>query len=243
MGPEQAENRADDNGTHAAPSFETVEQVVRAQLAKALGGVRGMIEAAIPTIAFTLTWVTTRELKLALWISLGAAVVLLVARLLQRTTVQFVLNSMFGIAIAAVFALRSGEARDAFLPGVIYNGAYAAILVLTIVIGWPLLGFIVGSVTGDPTAWHRDRAIVRLCARLTWLLAIPCILRVAIQYPLWAADQVALLGTAKIVMGWPLQVAALLAMAWVLARNATPLEDADRAERLLSRPPEAAAGE
>ncbi|HSE72533.1 MAG TPA: DUF3159 domain-containing protein, partial [Nocardioidaceae bacterium] len=55
---------------------ETVEAVVRAQLARALGGKRGMVEAAVPTLIFTLTFVTTKELRLALVISVAAAVLL-----------------------------------------------------------------------------------------------------------------------------------------------------------------------
>jgi hypothetical protein len=34
---------------------------------------------------------------------------------------------------------------------------------------------------------------------------------------------VATLGVTKVVMGWPLQVLALAAMAWLLARNRTPV--------------------
>lgn len=209
----------------ATPDVETVEQVVRQQLAKALGGVRGMLEAAVPTIGFTVTYVVANQVRLAVGVGIALALVLLVVRLVQRQTPQFVINSLIGIAIAAVFALRSGEARDAFLPGILYNGAYAVVLVATIVIGWPLVGFIIGSVTGDPTAWHRDRRIVRLCRTLTWLLAIPCVLRVVVQYPLWSADLVGWLGTAKVLMGWPLQVAALAAMAYVLGRNHTPVSE------------------
>jgi len=33
-----------------------------------------------------------------------------------------------------------------------------------------------------------------------------------------------LLGTAKVVLGWPLQIASFAAMAWLLSRNHTPLE-------------------
>lgn len=208
----------------------TVEQVVRAELAKALGGRRGIAEAAIPTIAFTIAWVTSRDLELSLGLGLVFAVAALLIRLVQRQSVQFVFNALVGIAIAAVFALRSGDARDAFLPGILYNGGYAIVLVVTIVIGWPLVGFIVGSATGEPTEWHRDKALVKLCSRLTWLLAVPCILRVLVQYPLWAADRVALLGTAKIAMGWPLQVAALAAMVWVLSRDSIPLESPPQEE-------------
>ena len=224
-------------------SVETVEQVVRAQLAKALGGRRGMVEAAVPTIMFTALWLTTRELRLALLVSGAAAVVMLVVRLAQRSTVQFVLNAIFGIAIGWLFvnisASRGGSADDQalayFLPGLLYNTGYAVVMALTCVIGWPLVGFMVGSVTGDPTAWHEDRQVVRLCTQLTWLLALPCVLRVVVQAPLWLAGShggldadtaVAALGIAKIALGWPLQLAALASMAWVLGRGHTPLEGA-----------------
>jgi uncharacterized protein DUF3159 len=206
-------------------AYATVEAAVRAQLSKALGGVRGMIEAAVPTMGFTATYVATKELKLALWIGVGAAVLLLAVRLAQRSTSQFVLNSLVGIAIAAVFALRSGKAEDAFLPGIIYNSAYAVGMIISIVVRWPLVGFIIGSVTGDPTAWRRNPAIVRLCSRLTWLLLFPCLLRVVVQYPLYLAGQVGWLGIAKIGLGWPLQVAALGAMVWILARGRTPMDE------------------
>lgn len=206
--------------------IETVEQLVRAQLSKALGGPRGIAESAVPTAAFTVLWIVTRDLNTSLLVSLGAAVVLLAIRLLQRSQVQFVLNAGVGIAIAAVFALRSGEAKDVFLPGILYNSGYAALLIVSIVVGWPLVGFIVGSVTGEATEWHDDKAMVKLCKRLTWMLALPCIVRVAIQLPLYSAGSVAWLGTSKIVLGWPLQVAALAAMVWLLSRNSTPLEHA-----------------
>ncbi len=43
-----------------APTLDTVEAVVRQQLSKALGGPRGMVEAAVPTIMFTVLWLVTK---------------------------------------------------------------------------------------------------------------------------------------------------------------------------------------
>ncbi|MEV7803362.1 DUF3159 domain-containing protein [Microbispora sp. NPDC088329] len=208
----------------APAAHATVEAAVRAQMSKALGGRRGIVEAAVPTIAFTGTWVGTNELKASLIVGIASAVVLLLLRLAQRTTPQFVLNSLVGIGIGAFFATRTGDAKDVFLPGILYNGGYAAGMLLSIVVRWPVVGFLIGSVTGDPTAWHNDPALVRLCSRLTWLLMLPCLLRVVVQLPLYWADQVTALGVAKIALGWPLQVAALAAMVWVLARGRTPIE-------------------
>ncbi len=230
----------DEAPSAARPSVETVEAVVRAQLSKALGGRRGMIEAAVPTIIFTVVWLTTRELVLALSLSVGAAVVLLAVRLVQRSTPQFVVNALFGIGIGWLFvriaASRGGsddeQALAYFLPGILYNSGYTVLLALTCLVGWPLVGFMVGSVTGDPTAWHADRQVVKLCTTLTWLLALPCLLRVAAQAPVWLAGNsgamdadtaIAVLGVLKIALGWPLQLAAIAAMVWVLGRDRTPI--------------------
>jgi hypothetical protein len=224
-------------------AVDTVEAVVRAQISKALGGRRGMVEAAVPTLVFTVVWLTTKDLRLALLASLALALVALAVRLVQRSTVQFCLNALFGIGIAGVFVMISArhgagvddQALAYFLPGIIYNTGYTIVLALTCLAGWPLVGFMVGSVTGDPTAWHRDRQVVRLCTVLTWLLVLPCLLRVVVQAPIWlaahggsihAGTAVAVLAVLKIVMGWPLQLAALGAMAWVLARGRTPVEPA-----------------
>lgn len=222
----------------------TVEEAVRHQLSTALGGKRGMLEAAVPTVVFTVLFLTTHELKLAIAVSVAVALVLLVVRVVQRSSVQFVLNALFGIGIGAFFAWRAarggGDAGDQalayFLPGLIYNAAYAVAMIASILVRWPVVGFMVGSVAGDPVEWRRDANVVALCSRLTWLLVAPCIIRVLVQTPMYLAGRngwwdtdaaVAALGTTKLLLGWPLQVAALAAMVWLLSRNHTPLRAED----------------
>ena len=210
----------------------TVEQVVRAQLAKALGGPRGIVESAVPTALFTVCFLVSKDIRLSLIVSIGVTALLLLVRVVQRSTTQFVFNALIGIGIGALFAYRASQsggseedvARAVFTPGLIYNSAYALVIVLTILVGWPIVGFMVGSVMGDPTAWHSDKAVVRLCSQLTWILAIPCVIRVAVQLPLWLDHQIGLLGASKIALGWPLQLASFAAMGWLLSRNRTPVD-------------------
>lgn len=231
-------------------TISTVEALVRAQLSKALGGPRGIVEGALPTAAFTIAYVVTDELRIALVVAVGLAALMLLIRLCQRSTVQFVLNALFGIGIGALFAARAGgggngddQALAYFLPGILYNAGYSVVLLLSVVTRWPLVGFFVGAVTGDPSAWREDPAMVKLCGRLTLLLAAPCIVRVLVQFPLYQAGQVGWLGTSKVVMGWPLQVVALGAMVALLARGHTPLATGSEGPAAPAASPTAASTE
>jgi len=207
----------------------TVEEIIRQRLSAALGGWRGSLEAALPTIAFVITWTVTKELRPSI-IAAGAMVVLLgLVRVVQRSSLQYVATAAFATAIAAFFAARSGRAEDAFLPGIITNAAYAVLSLVSVLGKSPMVGFLVGA--GDPRAkedpmrWRRDRALVAVCNRLTLVMTAMFALRVAIMYPLYLAGNVAALGTAKVLLGWPLWVAALAVMGAMLVRGSTPHTD------------------
>jgi hypothetical protein len=201
----------------------TVEEIIKAQLNKALGGKRGVVEGAVPTITFTISWIVAHNLRLSLFLGGGAAFVLLLVRLAQRSTPQFVLNSLFGIGIAAFFALRSGRAEDAFLPGMMWTGVVSGLMLLSILTRWPFVGFMLGAANpDDPVAWRRDPAIVKVCSRLSWLLLLPGVLKLSVQVPLYLAAEPAWLGVAKVVLGWPAYLGALGLATLLLMRGKTP---------------------
>ena len=116
---------------------------------------------------------------------------------------------------------------------------------------WPLIGFMLGNVTGDPTGWRTDRQVVTLCTRLTWVLGLPGIVGVLLQGPVWLAGwsgavsakaAVLALGTLRYGLGWPLRIGALALMGWLLGRNHTPvapssLEPRQRHRRLSGPQP------
>ncbi|HEU5159329.1 MAG TPA: DUF3159 domain-containing protein [Streptosporangiaceae bacterium] len=211
------------SGARPHGASATVEAIIRAQLNKTLGGKRGVVEGAIPTITFTVCWISTHELRLSLFLGGGAALALLIVRAVQRSTPQFVLNSLIGIGLAAFFALRSGKAQDAFLPGMMWTGAVSGMMLLSILTRWPFVGFLVGAANPeDPLAWRRDPAMVKVCTRLSWLLLIPGVLKLAVQIPLYLSAQVAWLGVSKVALGWPAYLGALGLAAVVLMRGNTP---------------------
>ncbi len=206
------------------PGATTVEEVVRHRISQAIGGWRGSIEAAAPTVVFVTVWTITKKLRLALALAAACVLCALVVRLVTRQTPKFALGSLFGLAFASFFALRSGRAEDVFLPGIVYSCTMLGITLLSVVLRWPVIGFMVGAAhADDPLGWRRDTGVVRLCQRLTLVFSALFGIRAAIMVPLYLADQVGWLGVAKIALGWPLYVAALLAAGAVLLRGNTPL--------------------
>lgn len=82
----------------------------------------------------------------------------------------------------------------------------------------------VAAVNEAFTAWRRHSGIVTVARRLGWVLAGLAGVRLAVQVPLYLAEQVAALGVAKIVLGWPAYAAAVVAMGLILVRGHTPLD-------------------
>lgn len=204
----------------------TVEEVVRRRLSEGVGGLRGSVEAAVPTVAFVIAWSLTHGVRPALVAAAVPVVLALLVRLAQRSSPRYALSSLVALAVAAFFALRTGRAEDAFLPGILGSVGLLLVTAASLVARWPLVGFVVGATSTDPTAWRRHRGVRRLCQRLTIVLAALYAVRVAIMLPLYLAGQVGWLGVTKVVLGWPLYAVALAVMGALLLRGRTPL-DAD----------------
>ena len=209
----------------------TVESLIRERLSSALGGARGSFETALPTVAFVVAWTLRHDVKIAVSASAAIVLILLVVRLATRQTPRYVLSAVVATAIAAFFALRSGRAEDAFLPGILTSAAWGVASLVSVAVRWPLVGFIVAAgdpqMAQDPTAWRRDRGLVTVCQRLTMVLVGLYAVRVVVMFPLYLAGQVTLLGVAKIALGWPAYLFAVAIMGMMLVRGKTPLTAPD----------------
>ena len=208
---------------------ETVEALIRHRRGVALGGWRGSVETALPTVVFVVVWsVRDHDVRTAAIAAVGVALVLAAVRVVQRSSLQHVLGALVATGIAAFVAVRSGRAEDAFLPGILTSGVFLVGTLVSILTRWPVVGFLVGAgdprAAEDPFGWRRDSGMIRVCSRLTWVLVGLYVVRLAVMVPLYLGSQVALLGVAKIALGWPLWVAGLALMGWMLVSGHTPLE-------------------
>jgi hypothetical protein len=110
-----------------------------------------------------------------------------------------------------------------YLPGLLIQLGYGLALLISIVVGWPLVGVIAGPLLGEGSTWRDDPARRRLYVRLSWLWVAMFALRLLVQVPLYRHDQVVALGLVRLLMGWPLYLlVGFLTYAWI--RRAPPLE-------------------
>lgn len=164
-----------------------------------------MFDSGLPSVVFVLVYLLNgRNLQPALIAALGAGVLILIWRLFRRQPLTQVLAGFAGVAISAYVSSRTGEARDFFLWGLIVNVAYGSAFLVSLAVRWPLMGLVVGAITGDPTGWRSDAELRRTFAAATWVWVFVFGGRILVQVPLYLAGWVGALGTAKIIMGWPL---------------------------------------
>lgn len=178
-------------------------------LDKAIGGWRGLIDSALPSMLFILIFVFQKNLNNALVASLAIGGVLLVIRLFERKSLTQVFSGFIGLTISVFLTWRTKDASNFFLTGIVTNGIYGFFLLISVLIRKPLIGYLVGSLVGDTSGWLKHPLLVRAYTTVTWLWVAVFSLRLLVQIPLYLNDNIALLGTVKIFMGWPLYLFAV----------------------------------
>jgi hypothetical protein len=173
-------------------------------LSKAIGGWRGLVDSALPSMLFILIFVFQQDLNNALIAAFILGGILLLIRLFERKPLTQVISGFVGLSISVLITWRTKDASNFFLTGIITNAVYGFALLVSVLIRKPLIGYLVGSLVGDTSGWLKHPLLVRAYTIVTWLWVGVFGLRLVVQIPLYLNDSVALLGSVKIFMGWPL---------------------------------------
>ena len=113
-----------------------------------LGGARGIAEAVVPGLVFLGFYVLSGALLLSAIASALCSVLFAIIRLIQRQSIVQSLSGLLGVGIALVWALVSGKGINFFTWGIVTNAAWALVLLVSLVIGWPLVSVLFGLLTG-----------------------------------------------------------------------------------------------
>ena len=179
----------------------------RAKVLAAFGGKKGLIDSGIPSVIFLLVFNISDQLQTALIASVGVSAVLTIIRLAMRETIQHAVSGLIGSLICAWFANRTGNASDLYIPKLLTNLGYGSVYLIANLVGWPVLGLLLGPILGENMQWRKDPARARAYKRASWLWVAMFFTRIADQYPIYRSGNVNLLGTVNLAMGYPLFLA------------------------------------
>ncbi|MFE7621038.1 DUF3159 domain-containing protein [Streptomyces sp. NPDC057496] len=164
--------------------------VTEAALFEAFGGVRGMVETVVPGLLFVSIFTVNKDLHVSAIAALAVSLVLVVVRLIRRDTVKHAFSGVFGVAFGVVFAMMTGNAKDFYLPGMLYTLGLALAYLITTLAGVPLIGLILGPVFKENLSWRtRNPGRKKAYAKASYAWGLILLAKCAILFPLyWWAD-------------------------------------------------------
>ena len=149
------------------------------KIISALGGRKGIIDSTVPSVVFLGSYNITKNLEVCMLISLVLATFLLILRLIRRDKLMHTISG------------------------------FMAVYLISIIVKWPVIGLMLGAILGENLAWRKDPLRLRAYTYATWIWFALFATRLAIQYPLYLADNFNALGVANIFLGFPLYALAL----------------------------------
>ena len=185
----------------------------------AVGGWLGIVESILPAMVFVTVLATTKNTVLSVLSAASISAIFLIIQIIRKKPLTQAIAGAIGIAISAFLPLRDGgHAADYFLQGFFTNAAYLAVLTVSLMVRWPLIGVLIGLLVGDNKTWRQNKSKVRRfqAATLVWVALFSA--RLLVQVPLYFAGQTELLGIFRIAMGVPLYSLCIW-FTWLLVRG------------------------
>ncbi|WP_328677745.1 DUF3159 domain-containing protein [Streptomyces sp. NBC_01261] len=209
----------------ADDSEQDVRAVTEAALFEAFGGLRGMIETVLPGLLFVSIFTVNKNLHWSAIAALAVALALVVVRLVMRDTVKHAFSGVFGVAFGVVFAMMTGNAKNFYLPGMLYTLGLALAYIITTLAGVPLIGLILGPVFKENLSWRtRNPGRKKAYAKASWAWGLILLAKCAILFPLYWWANTAQLGWVLVALKIPPFLLAVW-LTWVfLAKAPAPID-------------------
>lgn len=198
------------------------EEATKEAFFEAFGGVRGMVETTVPGLVFILSYTIARNIQLSAILALSLAALMFAARAVQRGTAKHAFSGVFGVAIGAVFAMMTGDAKNFYLPGMLYTLGLGIGYVVTSLCGVPLLGLILGPVFKENLSWRtRNPGRKRAYAKASYVWGGVLLTKSAITFPIYFWGDATQLGWLRVALGIPPFLLAVY-LTWIILVKAPP---------------------
>ncbi|MGH3309306.1 MAG: DUF3159 domain-containing protein [Streptomyces sp.] len=227
-----------DTGTGADGEAAGSRAVTEAALFEAFGGIRGLVETTAPGLIFIAIYTVNKDIHSAALTALGLSAVLGVFRLVRRDTVKHAFSGVFGVAFGVLFAMMTGNAKDFYLPGMLYTLGLALAYIVTSAAGVPLLGLVLGPVFKENLSWRtRNPGRKRAYTKASYAWGLILLVKCAILFPLYLWADTTQFGWVTMALKIPPFLLAVY-LTWIFLAKAPPpinviaeMEAAEQAEK------------
>lgn len=212
------------DGAAPEPDESGSQAVTEAALFEAFGGVRGLVETTVPGLVFIAMYTVNKDIHAAAITALVLAGVMVVFRLVRRDTIKHAFSGIFGVGFGVLFAMMTGNAKDFYLPGMLYTLGLALAYLVTSMAGVPLLGLVLGPVFKENLSWRtrnpgRKKAYTRASYAWGFILLGKC----AVLFPLYFWGDTAQFGWVTVALKIPPFLLAVY-LTWIfLAKAPAPI--------------------
>jgi len=206
----------------------SIENNDRDKVVNALGGKKGLIDSGLPSVLFLIVFNIADNLRTALYAAVITSALLTILRLIKKDTIQHVISGFIGVAFCAYLANRTGNATDFFLPKFLTNLVYGTVYLIGNVAGWPILGLVLGPILGENLLWRKNPERKKAYIRAGWLWVAMFYLRLLVQVPIYLSgpENMNLLGSVNLAMGYPLFAAAAWG-SWLIIKKVPSVKPED----------------
>ncbi|MCQ4083030.1 DUF3159 domain-containing protein [Streptomyces sp. RB6PN25] len=189
---------------------------------EAFGGVRGMVDTTVPGLVFVLVFTIRHSIAVSALAALGLSLALAITRLARKETLKHAFSGVFGVAFGAFFAMLSGNAKNFYLPGMLYTLGLAVAYVISALLRFPLIGVLLGPILRENLSWRtRNPGRFRAYTKSTWAWGIILLAKSAILFPLYWWGNATQLGWVKVALGIPPFLLAVY-LTWIFLAKAPP---------------------
>ncbi len=220
---------AEQQPEQVSPAPEDVDDAVPATtFVQAFGGVRGLLDSAVPGVAFVLVRLVTESLNTALVVALALGVGLLVLRRLRGEPLQQVGSGFFGLLIAVLVARATGTGKGFFLPGIITTALTGVGFVVSLVVRRPAVGLALAAYDAKYAGYREHAGLRRAVTLATAFWALTFFVRAGVAAYVYSlpGDSDGLLLLVINAVKWPLIAGAAL-LTVVLVRRSGYSDDLD----------------
>jgi len=149
--------------------------------------------------------------EIALWGSIGIALLISAYRLIKRQRLRFALGGIGGVILAGLIARLVGGAQGYFLPGIISGFFTALLCVISVLFKRPLVAWTSFIARRWPLEWYWHPRVRPAYSEVTLAWGVFFISRTLLQYRLFQQVEAATLGVVQLLTGWPALILLLVA--------------------------------